>query len=235
VVGVAVAGCLVPVLLAVAGVGFGVPGKRADAVLLVTTVAAFALVALTLVVALLAYRSATGRPDLDVDVGFHFSFPNEPVFSCERTAVMGSDRLQVIPYKQTWGQVTLTNRSRYAAKNPGVQIRLRGLFVDGFAVDWADGWSPVSSANQVGVYEVQWDGGADQIVHGRWSRPLPGLNVTGLTSFGGDQPTVIEVTLVADGVVPRRVTLPVAMLDVHDYATYSEARARRLDLERQSP
>ncbi len=233
--GIVVAGCLVPVLLALAGVGFGVPGTRADAVLLVTTVAAFALVALTLVVALLAYLSATGRPDLDVDVSFHFSFPNEPVFSCERTSVMGSDRLQVTPYKQTWGQVTLSNRSRYAAKNPGVRIRLRGLFVDGFTGDWADGWSPVSSANQVGVYEVQWDGGADQIVHARWSRRLPGLDVTGLTSFGADQPTVIEVTLVADDVDPRRLRLPVAMLDADDYATYTEARSRRLDLERQSP
>ncbi len=232
--GVVVVGCLVPVLLALAGVGFGVPGTRADAVVLVTTVAAFALVALTLVVALLAYLSATGRPDLDVDVSFHFSFPNEPVFSCERTSVMGSDRLQVTPYKQTLGQVTLSNRSRYAAKNPGVRLRLTGLFVDGFARDWADGWAPAPSVNQVGVYEVQWDGGADQIVHGRWSRRLPGLDVTGLTSVGGDQPTVLEVTLVADGVDPRTLRLPVAMLDAHDYATYSEVRAHRLDLERQS-
>jgi hypothetical protein len=54
-----------------------------DRVAIVNTVIAAAswlLVAVAGIVALLAYRDASGRPDLQIEITFNFSYPNEPAF-----------------------------------------------------------------------------------------------------------------------------------------------------------
>ncbi len=73
-------------VLALAGSAFegwryGLPSDNKTVVInTVATIGAFVLVAWGVVVALAAYVSGTGSPDLSVELTFRFSFPNEPVF-----------------------------------------------------------------------------------------------------------------------------------------------------------
>lgn len=180
------------------------------------------LTAVAAVVALLAYRAATGRPDLDVEITFNFSFPNAPVFAAmpNEDDAMGR-RLE--GFKQTAATVTLRNASEYAAKNPGVRIELEGL---GGLGD-QDGWEIVAFVTSVGITAIQWDGGTDSIVHGRWSRALPALDFNDVQELvsGG---TALVVTIVADGVAPVSRRLPVRILNGEQYEAYTEKRAQQL-------
>lgn len=76
------------------------------------------LTAVAAIVVLLAYLAATGRPDLDIEVTFNFSSPNEPVFLAEDDddGIAGSRRRK--SFKQTWATVTLNNSSEYR-QEPG--------------------------------------------------------------------------------------------------------------------
>ncbi|MGW0412991.1 hypothetical protein ACWDZX_17070 [Streptomyces collinus] len=187
---------------------------------ILTAVAAF--------LALLAYRSATGLPSLDVAITFNFSFPNEPVFvvaSDDDDGASNGEQRRIADFKQSLATVTLTNSSTYAAKNPGVRIELEGLG----GLGEQPGWEPVAFVTTVGMTQLQWDGGTDSIVHGQWSRTLPPL------SFGGVEEllpgaTTLVVTIVADGITPIVKRLPVRILSPDDYSVYTEDRARRLEL-----
>lgn len=185
----------------------------------VVAVGAFVLVAWGVIVALAAYVSATGSPDLSVEIVFRFSFPNRPIFSvAERTAWI-ADWRTVSPYRQVEGRVTITNSSKYSALNPGMRIVLDGLG----GISEQPGWTVVGQANQIGITSFQWDGGADYIIHGQWSRVLPGLNLQGMFAYK-DNPALL-VDIAADGFGPKRVHIPVRILDPDDYEKYSSERA----------
>ncbi|MEU8952077.1 hypothetical protein [Streptomyces sp. NPDC048489] len=186
------------------------------------------LTAVAAVLALLAYRAATGIPSLDIAITFNFSFPNEPVFeaaSGDDDEVIGDEWRRIASYKQSWATVTLTNSSAYAAKNPGVRIQLEGLG----GLGEHQGWEQVSFVTSVGTTQIQWDGGTDSIVHGQWSRTLPTLNLADVRELvpGG---TALVVTIVADGITPIVKRLPVRILNADEYTVYTEERARRFEL-----
>ncbi len=202
---------------------FGLP--TSDQVTVINTVvglAAYVLVAVGSFVALLAYLAATGKPDLEVVIDFRFSFPNEPVFVAGENAGLGSDWIKLKPFRQNEATVRIDNNSSYAARNPGVRIELRGLG----GLHTPSGWVAVAHANQVGITVIQWDGGADFLIHGRWPRMLPMLNFDGVFAFGSTSELV--VTVAADGFGPRTRNLPVRLLNESDYATYTEKRAARI-------
>jgi hypothetical protein len=181
------AACALVGLWAYTGFSLGMPTKNADRATVISAdvaLVSFALVALGVVVALVAYLASTGQPDLEVSVVFRFSFPNEPVFKMQQL-VHGWQR-PVANFRQTEGEVFLTNRSRYSAKNPGVQVRLVSL--GGLNPQWNTGWVPIGQANMVGVYEIQWDGGADFLVHGKWQRRLPPLNFADVFEMAETKP-----------------------------------------------
>jgi hypothetical protein len=184
---------------------------------LLTAVAAF--------VALLAYLAATGRPALDIEITFNFSFPNEPVF-LSAPSEEGDWGRKILGFKQAIARVTLQNKSVYAAKNVGVRVELKGL---GGLGD-QEGWQPVDFVTTVGVTAIQWDGGTDSIVHGQWSRALPALDFSDVLELGRDD-TALVVTLVADGVAPLSRRLPVRILDQDEYDAYTEQRNERLTQE----
>ncbi|MEU8936337.1 hypothetical protein AB0D30_41455 [Streptomyces sp. NPDC048409] len=190
----------------------------------VLTGASWLLVAVAGIVALLAYRDASGRPDLGIEITFNFSFPNEPVFSAIESEE-ADQRRQVLPFKQVTATVTLTNASLYAAKNPGVRIELEGLHGIDEQTGWHSEW-----IHMIGIRSIQWEGGTESIVHGKWSRRLPGLDFSGLTEMAvGD--AALVVTLVADGIAPIRTRMPVRILNGADYEAYTEERAVRLGIE----
>ncbi|MFE9601989.1 hypothetical protein [Streptomyces hokutonensis] len=195
-----------------------------DRVAVVNTVIAAAswlLVAVAGVVALLAYRDASGRPDLHIEITFNFSFPNEPVFLAG-DAVTPDQHRQIEAFKQVSATVTLSNASLYAAKNPGVRIELEGLNDIGQQSGWQDEW-----VHMLGIHSLQWEGGTESIVHGEWSRTLPALDFTGLTELDPGNAALV-VTLVADGVAPARTRMPVRFLNSAEYDAYSSERLVRL-------
>lgn len=194
-----------------------------DKVLVLNTVVAagaFVLVAWGVIVALVTYVSATGAPNLSAEVTFRFSFPIGPTFSAADRAESIGEWKTVAAYRQTEGEVRVTNNSKYSARNPGVRMTLDGL--GGIASQ--EGWAIIGSANQIGITCLQWDGGADYIIHGQWSRVLPPLNVDGMFAVGANPALIVDVA--ADGFGPKQIRLPVRILDAEEYGDYSNERAR---------
>jgi hypothetical protein len=103
----------------------------------------------------------------------------------------------------TFLTVTLVNRTKYTARNPGLRIQFDGLLFN----DIPSGWTPVARWGESnGLMAIQWDGGIDNIVHGKWSRTLP--------IVGFDEVVVIKrwpeliMTVVADGCRPKEYKFP---------------------------
>jgi len=218
-------GILVATIIAFAGVAFwnwhyGLATH--DKLLIINTVVAvgaFVLVAWGVIVALAAYVSATGSPDLSAEISFRFSSPNRPTFSvADKEQRVGHWRT-VAPYRQVEGRPTITNRSKYSARNPGMRIVLDGLG----GISEQPGWTVIGQANQIGITSLQWDGGADYIIHGQWSRVLPDLNVQGMFAYTDDPALIVDVA--ADGFGPKRIHIPVRILDPDEYEKYSSERA----------
>jgi hypothetical protein len=67
-------------------------------------------------------------------------------------------------------------------------------------------------SEQNGLRSIQWDGGTDNIVHGKWSRALPvmGFNEVAIIS----ETPMLVVTVVADGCEPKEFKF---ILDVREY------------------
>jgi hypothetical protein len=99
--------------------------------------------------------------------------------------------------------VVLENTTKYAARNPGLRIHFDGLLYNAPPY----GWTSVEQwGEKNGQKAIQWDGGTENIVHGKWSRTLPivGLNEIVIISA---KPTLV-VTVVADGCRPKEFTFP---------------------------
>lgn len=187
---------------------------RADLPTRINTVAAvcaFVLVAATLVIALIAYLAATGRPDL----GLRIKTQGEP-------PILGSDAkltetepdgdrpfLSGYGTGSTW-EISLVNLSRYAARNPGVRVQLTGFSY----LEPQPGWTDVSDW---GYRSFQWDGGADHLIHGEWSRRLPDLQF-GEARIQTSKPRV-AITVAADGVKPKTYRYRISVWDVKEDVT----------------
>lgn len=214
------AGGVAAVLMACFGAwDFGlVHETRATVVTVVTSAAAFALVVLTVMLALFAYLAASGLPDLKVELRFPFSAVNMPVFRAD--VVLGpSQMLRARSFKQTRASVTLTNKSKYAARNPGVRVEVDGLH----GLQEQAGWRAFNFLQTQGWGSLQWEGGADGLVHGCWSRPLPDLDLDGVGAYRSTS-TALCVTVTADGIQPRSVVLPVRLLEDDEYAAWDATR-----------
>jgi hypothetical protein len=174
------------------------------------------------VVALVAYLVASGQPHLEPEITFRDSYPNLPVFLSEAGSY-GANSRKITSYRQTEGTVVIRNESRYAARNPGVRIELHGLL----GLKPPDGWDVVSWATTVGPTAIQWDGGANYIIHGKWHRTLPMIDFDEVVAYRQRRPELI-VSLVADGSPPRRWRIPVQLLDQDEYKSYSALREKDL-------
>lgn len=172
------------------------------------------------IVALAAYVSATGSPNLSVQLTFQFSHPNEPVFVMNEEVDSDATHRVVKTFKQTQGTVTIINASKYSARNPGVRIGVHGL--GGMRAQ--PGWEILTIANMIGPVVFQWDGGADYIVHGNWSRTLPELDVKGMFTSKVDPAFIIDIA--ADGFGPKRTRIPVRVLNEVEFDIFSEDRRR---------
>jgi hypothetical protein len=180
----------------------------------VVAVSAYVLVAATLVIALIAYLAATGRPSMSPEITFGMSRQNNLVFELDETRA--APWRYVKKGKQSEARVVIHNRSKYAARNPGMRVILDGL---GGLVE-QPGWTVIASENQIGPTAIQWDGGTNYMIHGSWSRTLPALDFSGVFGYRHDPPAELIVSLVADGFDPRSWHFPVKILEPSDYQGY---------------
>lgn len=154
------------------------------------------------VVALLAYAASTGSPDLRIQVDFPFSELNKPSF----ISTFKNNGIAVAnEFKQLSCTVRVRNDSNYSAKNPTIVLRLHDMAFS--QTPLIKEWVVVDFATTYGVTVVQWDGGANNSIHGGSVRTLPVLWLSGLhTSPNADPYMTIEI--LADGYL-RRVKIPV--------------------------
>ncbi len=185
-------------------------------------VVSFLLVLLGTVVAVAAYVAATGAPELELEIKFPGMDTNDLAFEVERfddeslTGLSEENKSRFRRIPAGWaaqGTVVLRNQSAYAARNPGVLIEL-AYGITGASMARNSGWIATREDEQpYGVKGLQWDGGIDFIIHGRWMREIP-LDFSGVKIFG-DGHESLTVTVVADGYGPREWIVPVRGL-LHD-------------------
>jgi hypothetical protein len=178
---------------------------RATVVSTVAVVATYLVAVVAGAVAWVAYRAATGQPDLTPNVRFRFDAEvNAPEFKVSRVHDTREFPLRVDSFMQVSGTISVSNYSAYSARNPGVRVD----FIRCGGISEIKGWSASEFVGQVGPTRFQWDGGTNEIIHGRWSRNLPGFYFDGLMIF--DHDPVLLVTVTADGVLPKSWPLHIA-------------------------
>ncbi|WP_034090161.1 hypothetical protein [Streptacidiphilus albus] len=173
----------------------------------VAVLAALIVAVLAGIVAIIAYAAASGQAKLKATVTFGTGDPNSPDFALDAITEESAKLWPLSPTNLLWGQVLLENSSAYAARNPGVRIRFDGL-VGALQVG---GWESVKEDDATSVTEIQWDGGADRMIHGKWSRTLPRINLAGASWLRSVQRPTMTVTVVADGVSPKPVTYQIEL------------------------
>lgn len=150
-----------------------------------------------------AYLAASGQPDLVPNIPFFPEFPKR--LTIIPSPRMQPDRAPEFPDSIAKFPMLIHNRSRYAARNPGVRIDFYGTVNIGEQVDeWATVYTTEGVAFSHGR-TIQWDGGEDFIIHGKWSRALPPLNLTGLNI--GKEYLKMVITIAADGFSPKGWTV----------------------------
>jgi hypothetical protein len=189
--------------------------KLADRAAVLADVIACSTLMLALIAALIAlqaYATATGLPDLRIQVWFSYSLKNRPGFRAT-LADDGSFMTQAPP-EQTVATISVRNISDYSAKNPAVIIRL--LAMSCCAVDQSDGWVVIDRAADGGATVLQWDGGPMFCVHGGSVRRLPALNLIHVRHVREWGEPLLKVELLADGGYKRTAVLPVDFIQDND-------------------
>lgn len=116
-------------------------------------------------VALKAYASATGLPDLKISLiiegpqipGDDFD-PERPVYTRRATG----------PFRFN---IAIKNDSDYSARNPAVIMRLPGNYLATHSSQIGEGWAITDGTNKE-IFSVQWDGGATYSIHGHSIRKI---------------------------------------------------------------
>lgn len=188
------------------------------AVIVNTVIAACALILVGwgVIVALAAYVNTTGSPDLRFELSIYSSKPNRPVLKALPELPGPGGSVRVDRSEPRVATIAIENKSKYAARNPGVLIEFQNCGLDN---DRVGGWEVISRSIGTGaVTVIQWDGGADYIIHGRWVRILPSLDFESLTRYGDDPKLAVNVA--ADGFEPRKWVIPIQVLGPAAYDEY---------------
>lgn len=183
--------------------------NKATRVNTVVAVSAYMAAMIGVIIALLAYWQASGRATLEPKITFPSLEPNKLLFDAykplQTPGWIDVDKKSAIRMLRAMdgslsGTIIIRNRARYAAQNPGLRITFAGLYL----AEPAPGWSIVDSLGETrGIRAIQWDGGSEKIIHGKWSRKLPGLDFTSVIVYRLDPPPELIMTVVSDGCTPR--------------------------------
>jgi hypothetical protein len=180
------------------------------------------LAVIAALVALQAFATATGLPDLRLQVCFDYSEKNVPVFQAFETP---SGWLQTgAPAGQTLGRIWLRNLSDYSARNPAVVVRLQDMYmnVSGPENDWS-----LIESDVRGVTGVQWDGGPGYSIHGKSVRVLPTLDLGDLRYIPGRGRPTIRFEILAEGGYRREIVTGVRFITENQHANIAEPERTR--------
>jgi hypothetical protein len=170
--------------------------------------AAFVLAIAGVLIALLAYGFSIRRPRLALDVqvgdGTHgFQVPT----AMNRNGL----HREIANDPQTALNLTLLGKNNVSARNPAVRVTImEGLVYFHGAQVASAGWSQLGMAGASD--SVQWDGGANYVVHGGWSRGLPPLPLAG-TQLEEIETRIATVLIewVADGIAGQSRFVPLVV------------------------
>ena len=153
-----------------------------------------------------AYAAATGLPDLKLQVQLgHFADANRPQFQ-STPANLGDGWRQTKMPDETKGTFLIKNVSYYSARNPSVVVRLKAMAFDA-ASAVNTGWTIIGRAKNVGVVDLQWDGGPASSIHGHSVRSLS-IDFGTLYYVPAWGEPFLTIELLAEG-YRRIVTMPV--------------------------
>jgi hypothetical protein len=97
-------------------------------------------------------------------------------------------------------QFFLDNRSGYTARNPALRMHVddQTLWGPEFGgINVPPGWT-VQAPLAMRSHTLQWEGGADQAVHGTWIRPVPLIQIP-ILAMPRDEPYSFVCEVVAEG------------------------------------
>jgi hypothetical protein len=179
-------------------------------------VGTFALAVVAGVIAFAAYLVATQSPDLEVEIRFPFSETSHPVLMRHPVQIRAGDGYPFLAnFRQLEAQVVVHNKSPFAAHNPACRVELVGL---AGLRNAGPQWDIVVDRDPAigDPVTVQWDGGADFIIHGNWERfiSLDFRSTVDLVAGPGEHR--IDITLVADG-FSRTWPIAVEVTDAADW------------------
>lgn len=167
----------------------------------VATEVALIMATVAAVLALLAYRSASRRPKLRLEIRTWLARRPGPFLAYEQNEYghyfVGGTR----PFTE-W-DIILHNDGTAPARFPVIFLTFYGLHMTSDKFD--SHWRPVLHANGLGWYAFEWIGGSDVIVYPGLPLKLPRVYLRGATRTwheSGDQPA-LSWTLAADGFGPK--------------------------------
>src|SRR6266567_4753473 len=183
----------------------------------IVAVSAYTAAVLGAIIALIAYWQTSGRPSLKPEITFPGLKANELVFKTYKPSkipnwIDASERTDVRMLKtrdmNLFGTVRIRNSTQYAARNPGLRISFEGLYFNAISVGWT---VAVSWGDMRGAKAVQWDGGTESIIHGKWSRTLPDLDFNAVIICRLSPPPELTMTVVSDGCRPKVRRIPIKL------------------------
>lgn len=124
-----------------------------------------ALATIAGLVALQAYASATGLPDLKL--ALIIEGPEIPEVDLDLERPIYTQRVTG-PFKF---HIAINNDSDYSARNPAVVMRLPGNYLATHSSKIGEGWT-VTDGTYNQIFSVQWDGGAAYSIHGHSIRKV---------------------------------------------------------------
>lgn len=196
------------VVLLVGGIFYGIewangqssPDRQLSALGVVAGWEAVLLAVFGGLIALLAFIQTTRGPNLALDVAAQITM----------STVMKGPYKHVAEHPDNSLRMTLVGRNDVSARNPAVRVTIKqGLsFLQGRLVVEA-GWSELKTGTS-DLKAAQWDGGANYLVHGKWTRSLPPLPLgdSRLTNNEITQAT-LNIEWVADGIRQRSKSVTV--------------------------
>jgi hypothetical protein len=167
------------------------------------TVGAFTLAVIGAAVALLAYGLALQRPKLLIHIAtddFEEGVISVGVGPPDEEGERHIGRLPVT--RRLRGEaiavhISVENTSEWSARNVAVRVDLKGLR----RLPHPGGWNVAAyhNVNSNEIVALQWEGGADQAIHGRWTRSLPDLYLTDVLLEAPGDECAVRVDVVAEG------------------------------------
>lgn len=162
---------------------------------------AFGLAVLAGVVAVLAYRVASQRPQLTASWSVSGS-TDGVIVGLDAPDSAGERRIKPHPvgpwppHGSLTAEFRIENVSEWSARNVAVSVEFTGMRGIGAPADWSPGTSDPWTGMVTGL---EWEGGADKAIHGHRSRALPAVPLTGVIVDPPTDKCEIAVDVVAEG------------------------------------